>query len=170
MKTLPEKVRRSLNGDGFVYLFRLGEFHKIGCASNVDERMRHFTKLPYESALVHRFPSLDAFGVEKALHRHFVRKRCKGEWFRLDEEDVAVVCAIARADTTDDLPPEIRPVTLGRGKSINVWINDDLRDAIGRVASRSGRSLTAEVSIALERHLEAEGLWPPPPEKKGPAK
>jgi hypothetical protein len=48
------------------------------------------------------------------------------------------------------------------GKPLNVWIQDELRDALDELLGQTRRSLTAEVSIALEEHLKKAGLWPPP--------
>jgi hypothetical protein len=49
-----------------------------------------------------------------------------------------------------------------KGKNLNIWIEGVLREAIGQLADRNRRPLTEEVSIALENHLSAAGLWPPP--------
>ena len=61
------------------------------------------------------------------------------------------------------------PTTRQRGgKALNVWIRTELRDALDTLVGRSRRSLTAEVSLALEEYLTQEGLWPPPPEQEDP--
>jgi hypothetical protein len=48
------------------------------------------------------------------------------------------------------------------GKPLNVWLEADVRDALDALLVQTRRSLTSEVSIALENHLKAAGLWPPP--------
>lgn len=48
------------------------------------------------------------------------------------------------------------------GKSLHVYIDPALRDAMELLVRQSRRSLTTEVEIALENHLSAAGLWPPP--------
>ena len=48
------------------------------------------------------------------------------------------------------------------GKPLHIWIDEDLRAAVDRLLEQTRRSLTAEVSIALEKHLKEHGLWPPP--------
>jgi len=48
------------------------------------------------------------------------------------------------------------------GKALNVWIDEELRDALDELLGQTRRSLTAEVSIALEEHLKKNGLWPRP--------
>lgn len=47
------------------------------------------------------------------------------------------------------------------GKPLNVWLESELRDALDALLAKSRRSLTAEVSIALEEYLTRQGLWPP---------
>jgi hypothetical protein len=47
--------------------------------------------------------------------------------------------------------------------SLHVYVPPPLRRAIEEAAERNRRSLTAELEIALEKHLKELGLWPPPP-------
>lgn len=47
------------------------------------------------------------------------------------------------------------------GLSLHVYLRPQLRRVIEQAADRNRRSLTEEVSIALERYLQSEGLWPP---------
>lgn len=157
-----------LAADRFVYLFRLGEFHKIGCANRPVRRFAAFKTLPYESEMVHHFPTSNPFGVERALHHHFRRKRTKGEWFRLTADDVAELRAVGRADDVSDLPENLRKGFdgAGRGRPLNVWIATELRDALDALISENGQTLTAAVTIAMERHLAANGRWDE--EKKEP--
>lgn len=49
------------------------------------------------------------------------------------------------------------------GLPLHVWLEPALRHAIDVLKTRNRRSLTSEVSLALERHLAESGLWPPPP-------
>jgi hypothetical protein len=46
------------------------------------------------------------------------------------------------------------------GKPLHVWLEPRLRDAIDTLAERTRRSLTTEVTMALEKHLAEAGLWP----------
>lgn len=46
------------------------------------------------------------------------------------------------------------------GKVVSVWVPDELRDALDELLLRTRRHLTAEVIIALEKHLTDEGMWP----------
>lgn len=47
------------------------------------------------------------------------------------------------------------------GLSLHVYLKPVLRRTIEAAAEKNRRSLTSEVEIALERYLQAEGLWPP---------
>lgn len=47
-----------------------------------------------------------------------------------------------------------------KGRSLNVWISDDLRAAIDDACKTNRRLINEEVSIALERYCESLGLWP----------
>lgn len=62
-------------------------------------------------------------------------------------------------------PPGATPPKSNRtGKPLHVWLDPRLRDAIDRLADRTRRSLTTEVTMALEKHLAEAGLWPFPEE------
>ena len=65
-----------------------------------------------------------------------------------------------RQTPEDDPAPKAKPNRFG--KPLHVWLDPVLRDAIEALAERSRRTLTMEVSIALEKHLKEAGLWPPP--------
>ena len=57
--------------------------------------------------------------------------------------------------------PADNPKPSRKGKPLNVWIPDDLREALDLLLKKTRRMLTTEVIIALENRLAAEGLWPP---------
>jgi hypothetical protein len=63
--------------------------------------------------------------------------------------------------------PEMPEATAKKPKrvrlSLHVYVPPPLRHAIEEAAERNRRSLTAELEIALEKHLKELGLWPPPP-------
>lgn len=48
-----------------------------------------------------------------------------------------------------------------KGVPLHIWLDAQLRAAIDALAETNRRPLTTEVSIALENHLKAAGLWPP---------
>ena len=74
---------------GYVYLIRAGVFYKIGIAENLDNRLKAFkTSVPQEIKLIIGRKVKDYRGVERKLHRLFEKKSVKGEWFKLDKEDI----------------------------------------------------------------------------------
>lgn len=54
-----------------------------------------------------------------------------------------------------------RPKPTRTGVPLHVWLDPALRQAIDCLAAQTRRSLTTEVTMALESHLKAAGLWPP---------
>lgn len=94
---------------GFVYLVRLAEFVKIGRSRNPTGRLSFLQGLPWEPTLLHQIASNHFDLIEKALHQRFREVRFRCEWFRLTEEDIALIKTVERADTVEDLPPELLP-------------------------------------------------------------
>lgn len=84
---------------GFVYLLRSPHGCKIGCACNPKRRITEIsTLLPFEVTVEHTFPAPDMYAAESALHFHFHGKRIRGEWFLLDEADIADIKTIKTAE------------------------------------------------------------------------
>jgi hypothetical protein len=79
---------------GFVYLFQMDRFFKIGMASDVDIRFRSFATLPIDVTKVHMFASRQMGKVERFLHRKFAQCRYRGEWFELSGDWVEWICSI----------------------------------------------------------------------------
>lgn len=50
-----------------------------------------------------------------------------------------------------------------KGRPLNVWIDEPLRDAIDKACELNRRNITEEVAIALEEYLAKMRLWPPHP-------
>ena len=48
------------------------------------------------------------------------------------------------------------------GVPLHIYIDPALRDALNKLCDKTRRLLTTEVVIALENHLQAAELWPPP--------
>jgi hypothetical protein len=75
---------------GVVYLTRMGEFYKVGRTNDIDRRTRELrTQLPVKEELLHVIETDDPSGIEAYWHRRFASRRANGEWFTLDENDVA---------------------------------------------------------------------------------
>jgi hypothetical protein len=60
-------------------------------------------------------------------------------------------------------PPDDGPRRPKRtGVPLHIYVPPELRAAMDALAERNRRLLTTEVIMALEAHLAAAGLWPPP--------
>jgi hypothetical protein len=82
-----------IHPQAFVYAIQAGSFIKIGIARNPFERLADIqTAHPEDLRLVAALPCLTPRAVEGALHRLFVNRRKRGEWFALDVK----LCAFLR--------------------------------------------------------------------------
>jgi len=92
-KPLPQKTERI---PGHVYLLLADNgLYKIGWAANVDNRILQLEpKLPYDLELIHSIKTDRPRTLERELHGKFADKRVRGEWFKLDTEDVAYIKGI----------------------------------------------------------------------------
>lgn len=77
-------------GYGFVYLVKghPGEY-KIGRTNLVDRRLSELgATASIEQTLIHEIKTDDAAGIEHYWHKRFAEKRMRGEWFKLNADDV----------------------------------------------------------------------------------
>lgn len=75
---------------GYVYLAKHGRDYKIGRSNDVARRRREISLLlPNELEHVHVIETDDPEGIEAYWHRRFEKRRSRGEWFRLNPDDVA---------------------------------------------------------------------------------
>jgi len=75
---------------GYVYLFRMGKYWKLGATNDLLRRGREIkTLLPEKCEVVHSFRTDDPTGIEAYWHRRFESKRREGEWFELNAKDIA---------------------------------------------------------------------------------
>lgn len=82
---------------GYVYLLRseIG-LYKIGRSKSPLDRVEQLKcGIPIELELLHSVSCEDYFRAEAELHRRYAPKRVKGEWFRLDAEDVETIKRVA---------------------------------------------------------------------------
>ena len=82
---------------GVIYVAYGDGYYKIGTSRNVAKRIQSFnSSLPFKVTLVHTIDADDASTLERHLHRFYraAGKHINGEWFRLDDADVAALKAI----------------------------------------------------------------------------
>lgn len=81
---------------GQVYLIGAeGGYFKIGRSKNAKRRFQQITiGLPFRFELLHVIDAANAVAFERELHERYAEKRCAGEWFKLDEEDVVYVLSL----------------------------------------------------------------------------
>lgn len=96
---LPKKELPPINlndeNSGYVYIFKQGEFYKIGKSKNVERRLQAIIGMsPYETILVHQILCRNMHEAEKHLHRCFFDKWIKNEWFALSGGDVTELLKI----------------------------------------------------------------------------
>jgi hypothetical protein len=76
--------------NGYVYLAHNGELHKIGFSGDPGRRMSQIKRDTGSSCrILFVFQTPDYRSLESELHEHFDHKRVTGEWFDLNDEDVA---------------------------------------------------------------------------------
>jgi hypothetical protein len=74
---------------GEVYLFKSGQYFKIGRTSDTVRRGNEIRiQLPEKMTLVHSIKTDDPPGIEAYWHKRFEGQRMKGEWFDLKPADV----------------------------------------------------------------------------------
>lgn len=90
---------------GYVYLMRInGEYCKIGYARDVRGRAASLqTGTPYKIETLHMIASHYAPRLEAFLQNRFAGKWATGEWFKLDNNDIAIICEISSPVTLADL-------------------------------------------------------------------
>ena len=85
--------------DGYVYLLflRCSGHYKIGLSNNPERRVWKEISpvLPEEPELICTIGTEDMHRLEAQLHMRFANKRAKGEWFRLDANDVEYIKGLA---------------------------------------------------------------------------
>jgi hypothetical protein len=84
------------NVPGFVYVVFVNTgsdfFYKIGHAGNVDSRVKsHQTSSPFEVRIALAYFVGNMRKEEAWLHARFADKRVRGEWFKLDREDLELI-------------------------------------------------------------------------------
>lgn len=133
---------------GFVYLFHMAGFTKIGASRSPAARLEAFKSLPLECVLGDCFPAADPFALEASLHALFAPYRIRGEWFLLGEDQLAQLrCAASNPPVT---PRKARPMT--PAESISVRIDGQAGRKLKVLAIHRGMS-TAELFDEIMRPI-----------------
>jgi hypothetical protein len=87
-----ERVRREAL-KGYIYVIKCNEYYKIGSSRDgVEKRLNGMqTGNPYELLIVAKYCVTDYLQAEALLHKYFKDKRVRGEWFKLDKEDLILL-------------------------------------------------------------------------------
>ena len=88
------KMKKKNTTAGVVYLLKIKDKkqYKIGVTTNLNKRLDQISpKMPFEIKVEHQIEHGDIYGLEEKLHDKFKDKRIKGEWFKLDDDDVSYI-------------------------------------------------------------------------------
>lgn len=84
---------------GCVYLLKFGSHYKIGMTKDLNCRLSSLNlALPEPCELICKIETSNFAMLEKQLHERFAAKRCNGEWFLLNEEDLEYLRLLAGED------------------------------------------------------------------------
>lgn len=84
-----EDLASSRPVSGYVYLMKNGAHHKLGKSKDPEVRRKEIALLlPNPTQLIHVIATDDPDGIEAYWHRRFAAKRIRGEFFKLDSQDV----------------------------------------------------------------------------------
>lgn len=92
----PKRKRPAKTAPGYIYLIEgLPGHYKIGLTVDPKERIGTLgVQLPYPIRVIHLIPAENMEAAENHLHDLFRGKRVRGEWFELDEQEVAFIKGI----------------------------------------------------------------------------
>jgi hypothetical protein len=140
---------------GFVYLIRAENgLVKIGCSGHPAKRVRELAIGPLAVELFHQIATDDMAWLEGQLHHRHREKRSRGEWFRLEENDLLELRAMG-ACNRGDLAGVVCPQVPFRPDK------PDLIRALEAYASSVRLSRNMAIQLILKDLLTREGFWPP---------
>jgi hypothetical protein len=88
----PMPIKKAPPSDGFIYVIQAGEYFKIGKALSIKSRLHsHQTSNPEKVETVITAQVADYDEAEADLHEIFMGKRHRGEWFKLDADDLEFI-------------------------------------------------------------------------------
>jgi hypothetical protein len=130
--------------------------------------------------VIHQFPSRIARTVERQLHGWFDGCRTHGEWFTLDQDQVALVVSLSACHGLDELPEPLRSYSRQpapyrkcgasverEGERFQGYFPDEVMAELERRAKEADRTMVAEVVRTLRQAwgITEQAPPPPPPEK-----
>lgn len=100
-----QPMHHRTNTPGFVYILSVNdEYYKIGMSQDVRSRVMSLqVSSPYKIEVVHVIATQHAPRLEVLLQSRYDGQWTSGEWFRLNKDDVATICAIKSPVTLADL-------------------------------------------------------------------
>jgi hypothetical protein len=54
-----------------------------------------------------------------------------------------------------------------KNKPFQMRLHWQLRQQLDKLVERNASTLTGEITIAIRKYLQSEGLWPPPKQQQG---
>ena len=91
-KYKPEEKKLSKQVSGWIYIYKQGEYYKIGKSKDEDCRVKKYiTENPEPVELIFKHKVPDYTKTEKDLHKLFKLKNHHSEWFKLDQDDLLTI-------------------------------------------------------------------------------
>jgi len=89
---LPKIKKTILKESGYIYILKNKEFYKIGRSKNPKNRIKSYvTENPDEIEIILCEYVDDYKKAEEELHILFKDKKHRGEWFKLNNEDIELI-------------------------------------------------------------------------------
>lgn len=134
---------------GYVYLYRFGDFVKIGNSEDPPTRLAEFMRIPYQTEIIAEYFVENCAALEGAIHKRFAHLRVQYEWFSLGESDIA---EIRQFIETTSVP--VPAGTAGKSKRRLLGITTDLARKLKVLACFHGASVTETLEEILRPIIE----------------
>lgn len=134
----------------YTYIIESQGYHKIGKAVDVLKRINGYkTHNP-----VFKIILILGFDCERYLHRKFLNKRFRGEWFTLNDIDIAWI--ESSKDVIEKIIIESKTVNLLSRQTYGEWLGqiDTLDDDVFMQEYKKHMVIEKELENELERKLE----------------
>lgn len=140
--------------NGYVYLFAADGpcfgCYKIGIATDVEKRVRQFSKLPFGVSVLHFVKCVDVNNTEAKLLRYFSKYCINGEWFKLSPEQVRMITSCNSEQEINEMTGEME------SSRYPLRMPADLYEEIQRLAEKNFHSINAEMVRLLRKAIESE--------------